>query len=124
MGYQRHKKSEYKAVGQDGADGNDGIAPAITISTDGYWVINGIKSEYKAVGKDGINGNDGNDGRGIDSVAYDKDGNLVITYTDNTSDTVVLPEREEHVHTYGEWIRYSEEKTSCEKVFYYRVCET
>ena len=117
-------KSEYKAVGQDGADGNDGIAPAITISTDGYWVINGIKSEYKAVGKDGINGNDGNDGRGIDSVAYDKDGNLVITYTDNTSDTVILPEREEHVHTYGEWIRYSEEKTSCEKVFYYQVCET
>ena len=87
-------KSKYKAVGQDGADGNDGIAPAITISTDGYWVINGIKSEYKAVGKDGINGNDGNDGRGIDSVAY------------------------------GEWIRYSEEKTSCEKVFYYQVCET
>ena len=117
-------KSEYKAVGQDGADGNDGITPAITISTDGYWVINGIKSEHKAVGKDGINGNDGNDGRGIDSVAYDKDGNLVITYTDNTSDTVVLPEREEHVHTYGEWIRYSEEKTSCEKVFYYQVCET
>ena len=117
-------KSEYKAVGQDGTDGNDGITPAITISTDGYWVINGIKSEYKAVGKDGINGNDGNDGRGIASVEYDKDGNLVITYTDNTSDTVVLLEREEHVHTYGEWIRYSEEKTSCEKVFYYQVCET
>lgn len=117
-------KSEYKAVGKDGADGNDGITPAITISMDGYWVINGIRSEYKAVGKDGINGNDGNDGRGISSVSYDKDGNLVVTYTDNTSDTIILPEKEEHVHTFGDWMRYSEDNTNCEKVFYYQVCET
>lgn len=117
-------KSEYKAVGQDGANGNDGVTPTITISMDGYWVINGEKTEYKAVGKDGINGNDGNNGRGIASVAYDKDGNLVITYTDNTSDTIILPEKEGHVHTYGDWIRYSEENTNCEKVFYYQVCET
>ena len=111
-------KTEYKAVGKDGTSGNDGITPTITISTDGYWIINGITTEYKATGTDG------NNGRGILSVAYDDDGNLVITYTDNTSDTVVLPEKEEHVHTYGEWIRYSEDDTDCEKVFYYQVCET
>ena len=117
-------KTEYKAVGNDGVNGNDGNSPTITISADGYWVINDEKTEYKAVGKDGANGNNGNDGRGIVSVAYDKDGNLVITYTDNTSDTVILPEKEEHVHTYGEWIRYSEDDTNCEKVFYYQVCDT
>lgn len=117
-------KTEYKVVGQDGVDGSDGVTPTITISTDGYWVINDEITEYKAVGKDGANGNNGNDGRGIVSVAYDKDGNLVITYTDNTRDTVILPEKEEHVHTYGEWIRYSEDDTNCEKVFYYHVCDT
>lgn len=117
-------KTEYKAVGNDGVNGNDGNSPTITISADGYWVINDEKTEYKAVGKDGANGNNGNDGRGIVSVAYDKDGNLIITYTDNTSDTVILPKKEEHVHTYGEWIRYSEDDTNCEKVFYYQVCDT
>ena len=38
------------------AEGIDGQTPNITISTDGYWVINGEKTEYKAVGENGING--------------------------------------------------------------------
>ena len=39
-------------------------------------------------GRDGANGKDGKDGRGIKSVTSDADGNLVITYTDGTSETV------------------------------------
>lgn len=35
--------------GKDGADGKDGITPTIEISSDGYWVINGVKTEYKAI---------------------------------------------------------------------------
>lgn len=34
---------------------------SITISTDGYWVINGTKTNTKAEGTDGINGEDGKD---------------------------------------------------------------
>ena len=45
--------------GKDGKDGKDGVSPTITISEDGYWVINGLKSAYKAVGTDGLNGTDG-----------------------------------------------------------------
>lgn len=39
-------------------------------------------------GRDGANGKDSKDGRGIKSVTTDADGNLVITYTDGTSETV------------------------------------
>ena len=39
-------KTEYKAIAQNGKDGNDGVTPTIEISEDGYWVINGIKTEY------------------------------------------------------------------------------
>ena len=28
--------------GEDGKDGDDGESPTITISDDGYWVINGV----------------------------------------------------------------------------------
>ena len=53
------EKTEYKAVGIDGAAGQDGRTPTIEISNDGYWVINGEKTEYKAVGTDGETGQDG-----------------------------------------------------------------
>lgn len=48
--------------GEDGEQGKDGITPTISISADGYWVINGTKTEIKALGVDGINGTDGKDG--------------------------------------------------------------
>lgn len=37
--------------GNDGKDGEDGESPTITISEDGYWVINGVKSNVKATGQ-------------------------------------------------------------------------
>lgn len=39
--------------GEDGKDGDDGESPTITISDDGYWVINGVKSNVKATGQKG-----------------------------------------------------------------------
>lgn len=35
--------------GADGKDGVDGATPTITISVNGFWVINGIETEFKAV---------------------------------------------------------------------------
>ncbi|MBE6634301.1 MAG: hypothetical protein E7620_08190 [Ruminococcaceae bacterium] len=46
-------KTAYKAVGENGKDGKDGITPTITINADGFWVINGTVSQYRAVGQDG-----------------------------------------------------------------------
>ena len=39
-------------------------------------------------GKDGADGQDGKDGRGIESVTTDAAGNLVVKYTDGTSETI------------------------------------
>ena len=45
--------------GKDGKDGVDGVSPSLSISDDGYWIINGIKTWYKASGTDGKDGQDG-----------------------------------------------------------------
>lgn len=57
--------------GAPGRDGNDG-AP-------------GHNGED---GKDGADGHDGKDGRGIEAVTTDSAGNLVVKYTDGTSETI------------------------------------
>lgn len=48
--------------GEKGEDGKDGVTPTVTISEDGYWVINGVKTFYKALGEDGKDGQDGENG--------------------------------------------------------------
>ena len=45
--------------GIDGLPGDDGHSPVVTISEDGYWVIDGIKTSTLAKG---VNGEDGIDG--------------------------------------------------------------
>lgn len=71
-------------------------------------------------GKDGI---DGKDGATIEKIEYDDQGRLIITLTDGTVlDPVELPEKEEHIHTFGEWIYYSEESVHCDKALLYRIC--
>ena len=72
--------------GKDGTAGSGGATPTIEISTDGYWVINGVKTEYKAIGSDGKDGADGEDGKdGTDgkdgvtpTIEISKDGYWVI----------------------------------------------
>ena len=60
----------------------------------------GIQGEKGDKGDQGEQGEKAEDGVGIEKVEYDKDGNLVITFTDGTTQTVVMPEKEEHVHTF------------------------
>lgn len=97
--------------GKDGADGKDGRGiksvttndkgEVVVTYTDGTSEILGTLADAKgdqgtpgrdgfdgAPGRDGANGKDGKDGRGIKFVTTDADGNLVITYTDGTSETV------------------------------------
>ena len=103
--------------GQDGADGADGTV--ITISEDGYWVIDGVKTDVIARGQNGADGQDGTDGEdgkdgedgedGKDAnlvyyvpdmktgcwakVVYTNDGETQISYTvqDGTNGTERLP---------------------------------
>ena len=42
------EKGDKGDTGATGADGADGKTPTISISSDGYWVINGVKSNVKA----------------------------------------------------------------------------
>ena len=94
--------------GKDGADGKDGRGiksvttndkgEVVVTYTDGTSEILGTLADAKGdqgtPGRDGFDGangkdgKDGKDGRGIESVTTDTDGNLVITYTDGTSETV------------------------------------
>lgn len=103
--------------GKDGVDGKDGRGiKSVTTNDKGEVVVTytdgtseilgtlaGAKGDQGTPGRDGFDGapgrdstdgangkdgKDGKDGRGIKSVTTDADGNLVITYTDGTSETV------------------------------------
>lgn len=109
--------------GKDGADGEDGKTPTVEISEDGYWVINGVKTDVKAQGEKGDKGDTGAQGVGIKSVEFDENRNLLITFTDNSTQTVEIPEKEEHVHSFGEWVEFGNSEDSyCEDNFFYNTC--
>lgn len=63
--------------GRNGKNGADGRTPVISISPDGYWVINGQKSETKARGEKGDKGDPGKDGR-TPVITISPDGYWVI----------------------------------------------
>lgn len=44
------------------AEAQDGHTPTITISADGYWIINNVKTEHKAIGNDADEWTIGDDG--------------------------------------------------------------
>lgn len=67
--------------GEDGKDGDDGESPTITISDDGYWVINGVKSNVKATGEDGQKGEDGR----TPTISISEDGYWVIDGVKSTT---------------------------------------
>ena len=77
--------------GIQGNPGQDGHTPVITISDDGYWVIDGVKTDVKAQGPQGP---PGQDGRGIVSISYTSSENNVdtytILYTDGTTSTFTV----------------------------------
>lgn len=69
------------AQGEKGKDGKDGESPTITISDDGYWVINGVKSNVKATGQKGEDGQKGKDGVSIQNIEKTSTSGSVDTYT-------------------------------------------
>ena len=74
--------------GVDGKPGKDGVDGKTPYIQDGYWYIDGENTGVKAEGVDGENGDTG---VGIEKVEFDDNGNLLITYTDGTTQTVELP---------------------------------
>ena len=65
-------------------------------------------------GAQGAQGAAGQAGVGISKVEYDADGNLVVTFTDGSTQTLEAPAK--HEHTYGEWTEYGNGLS-------FRVCE-
>lgn len=67
--------------GIQGIPGQDGHTPVITISSDGYWVIDGVKTNTKAQGEQGEPGKDGTSlltGNGKPSANLGKNGDSYI----------------------------------------------
>lgn len=74
--------------GNDGKDGKDGESPTITISDDGYWVINGVKSNVKATGEEGEKGKDGVSIQNIEKTSTSGSvDTYTITYSDGSTST-------------------------------------
>ena len=71
-----------------GEKGADGHTPEITISLDGYWIIDGVKTEFIARGPQG------EPGRGITEIVKTSTSGNVDTYTiyysDNTTSTFTV----------------------------------
>lgn len=75
--------------GADGADGKDGATP--TIGADNHWYINGVDTGVVAQGQDGqdgADGLDGQDGRSITSITKDDNDNIIVTFSDNTTQNI------------------------------------
>ena len=86
--------------------------------------IQGEKGDKGDAGKDGVDGKDGKDGATIAKFEFNADGKLVITLTDGTVlAPVEIPEKEEHIHTFGELIDFgSNNGLACDKKMYYTIC--
>ncbi len=82
----------------------------------------GPQGEQGEQGPQGDKGETGATGVGIEKVEFDENGDLVITFTDGTTQTVEMPEKSEHTHTYGAWLVYGEATDNCENNIYYVVC--
>ena len=74
-------QGEQGIQGQPGADGH---TPVITISEDGYWVVDGEKTNTKAQGPKGDQGEKGDTGVSIVATTIDEKGDLIVTFSDGT----------------------------------------
>ena len=83
-------KGEVIITYTDGTTDNLGLlaGPKGDQGEPGHDGDNGAPGRNGENGKDGTDGRDGKDGRGITSVTTDAAGNLVVKYTDGTSETV------------------------------------
>ena len=109
-------------AGAKGTDGTNGLSAYEIAVKNGFT---GTEAEWLAslVGAKGDKGDTGAQGVGIKTVEYDEDGNLVITFTDNTTKTVEMPKKEEHIHSFGAWSSYGDTTNlSCEDILFFRIC--
>ncbi len=112
--------------GKDGKDGNDGLTPYIK---DGYWWIGETNTNVKAQGTDGKDGadgqdgKDGKDGREIKSAEIDKDGNLIITYKDDTTENLgKIKDNSKCEHEYSDYIITEIGDIGYRKEYYCKKC--
>lgn len=82
--------------------------------------MKGAKGDKGETGATGATGAAGQDGLGVDGVEYDANGDLKITYTDGTSETIGMPGNEEH--NYGDWTAYFVGDAYCGQGLFYRTC--
>ena len=75
-------------------------------------------------GATGLQGPQGETGATIKEITFDDQGRLIITLTDGTVlAPVEIPEKEEHEHTFGEWISYgATDGVDCANRIFYHIC--
>lgn len=85
------KDGERGPAGRDGIDGKDGYTPIKGVDYSdgepGPVGPPGKNGKDGKPGRDGIDGSDGTPGKGIKSIKIDS-GNLIITYTDGTTENL------------------------------------
>ena len=106
--------------GEQGEAGEDGKTPVI--GPNGNWWIGDTDTGVKAEGEKGEQGEQGQQGVGIEKVEFDKEGNLLITFTDGRTQTVPMPQQSGHTHAFGSWKLHQTSVTNCEGALFYRVC--
>ena len=112
-------QGEKGEVGPQGPQGEQGeVGPQGPQGEQGEVGPQGPQGEQGEVGPQGPQGEQG---VGIEKVEYDENGDLKITFTDGTTQTIVMPDK--HVHTFGEWTVFTAEETPCENRLFFRVCE-
>ena len=131
-------------------NGNDEVT--ISVDSDGYVIVNGVKTEHKVHTADEVTVN--GDGfvvvNGVitniiadrnDVITVDKDGyvvvNGVVTDIVADKDDVITVDKDGYVivngvkteyevknknHSFGAWKLYNEGETDCEKKLYHRIC--
>ncbi len=117
------KDGEQGIQGEKGEQGEQGIQGEK--GEQGEQGIQGEKGEQGEQGEKGDKGDKGDTGAqgvGIEKVEYDENGDLKITFTDGTTQTIVMPDK--HVHTFGEWTNFTTENVNCENRLLYRVCSS
>ena len=87
-------------------------------SCDKLDALKGAQGDKGDTGATGLPGQDGADGLTIIDISYDADGNLVFTYSDGSSKTVI--DSTAHTHTYGDWTKFA--GNNCEDSVFSRAC--
>ena len=106
-------------------NGNDEVT--ISVDSDGYVIVNGVKTEHKVHTADEVTVN--GDGyvvvNGVvtdivadkdDVITVDKDGYVIVNGVKTEYEV------KNKNHSFGAWKLYNEDETNCEKKLYYRVC--